>query len=112
MNFLMSDAWADAPAAPVATAGGGLNMILTMGVVFALFYFLAIRPQQKRVKETQSMINALVKGDEVVTSGGILGRITELTDRYATIEIAQGVLIKIQRSSVQNVLPKGTIKSA
>ena len=112
MNFLISDAWADAPAAPVAPAGGGMSFMITMGAMVLLFYFIAIRPQQKRAKEAQAMVAALAKGDEVVISGGILGRIAELTDRYATIEIAQGVNIKIQRTSVQVVLPKGTIKAA
>jgi preprotein translocase subunit YajC len=82
-----------------------------LGVLFAAFYFILIRPQAKRAKEHKTMIAALAKGDEILTSGGILGRITELGDVYVTVEIADGVLVKVQRPAIQAVLPKGTIKA-
>jgi preprotein translocase subunit YajC len=82
-----------------------------LGVLFAAFYFILIRPQAKRAKEHKTMIAALAKGDEILTSGGILGRITELGDVYVTVEIADGVLVKVQRPAIQAVLPKGTFKA-
>src|ERR1043166_2094498 len=109
MNFLISEAWADAPA---GASQGGMSSILLMVGMLAVFYFVLIRPQQKRAKEHKSMLAALAKGDEVITTGGTLGRVTDLNDNYATVEIAEGVNVKIQRQAVQAVLPKGTIKSA
>ena len=114
MNFLISEAWAQAPAAPTgAPAQGSPFMTLIMlGELFAAFYFILIRPQAKRAKEHKAMVAALAKGDEVVTTGGVLGRVTELGEGYITVDIAKGVEIKVQRQAVQTVLPKGTIKSA
>ena len=113
MNFLISDAWAEAPATPAAPQGAaGLGFLLPMILLFAAFYFVLIRPQAKRAKEHKAMIAALAKGDEVVAAGGVLGRVTELSDGIITVEIAKGVEIKVQRPAVQTVLPKGTIKSA
>ena len=113
MNFLISDAWAEAPAAAAgAPAQGSPFMTLIMlGVLFGAFYFILIRPQAKRAKEHKAMISALAKGDEIVTGGGVLGKVTNLSDGYVTVEIADDVEIKIQRQAVQTVLPKGTIKS-
>lgn len=113
MNFLISDAWAEAPAAPAgAPAQGSPFMTLIMlGVLFAAFYFILIRPQAKRAKEHKAMITALAKGDEVIAAGGVLGKVTNLSDGYVTVDIAEGVEIKVQRQAVQTVLPKGTIKS-
>lgn len=113
MNFLISDAWAEAPAAPAgAPAQGSPFMTLIMlGVLFAAFYFILIRPQAKRAKEHKAMIAALAKGDEVIAAGGVLGKVTNLSDGYVTVDIAEGVEIKVQRQAVQTVLPKGTIKS-
>ncbi|HYW04539.1 MAG TPA: preprotein translocase subunit YajC, partial [Gammaproteobacteria bacterium] len=79
---------------------------------FILFYFLLIRPQVKRAKEHRKMVESLSKGDEVATNGGLLGRITEIGDNYIELEIADGVVVKVQRQSVSNLLPKGTIKKA
>jgi preprotein translocase subunit YajC len=115
MNLsLISEAWAEAPAAAAgAPAQGSPFMTLIMlGVLFAAFYFILIRPQAKRAKEHKAMIAALAKGDEVVTTGGVLGRVTELGEGYITVDIAKGVEIKVQRQAVQTVLPKGTLKSA
>ena len=86
--------------------------LIMLGVLFAAFYFILIRPQAKRAKEHKAMITALAKGDEIVTGGGVLGKVTNLSDGYITVDIADGVEIKVQRQAVQTVLPKGTIKSA
>jgi len=111
MNWLISDALAEAPT-QAAPQGGSFVTLIMLVVLFAAFYFLLIRPQAKRAKEHKAMIGALAKGDEVVTAGGVLGRVTELSESYATIEIADGVQVKVQRQAVQTVLPKGTLKSA
>ena len=80
--------------------------------LFAAFYFLLIRPQNKRAKEQREMVAKLAAGDEVATTGGILGKIVEAGDQYLTLEIASGVNIKLQKFQVAQVLPKGTVKSA
>jgi len=108
MNLLISDAWAQGG----APAGGGLVSLLPIIVIFVLFYFLLIRPQQKRQKQHKEMVESLSKGDEVVTTGGTLGKITDVGDNFITLEVAQGVNIKVQRSMVQAMMPKGTIKDA
>lgn len=108
MNFFISDAWAQGG----GPAGGGLLSLLPIVVIFVLFYFLLIRPQQKRQKQHKEMVENLSKGDEVVTAGGALGKITDVGDNFITLEISQGVNIKVQRSMVQAMMPKGTIKDA
>ena len=85
---------------------------LPLVLIFVVFYFLLIRPQSKRAKEHAAMVAALEVGAEVVTSGGILGKVVELADQYLVVEIAEGVHVKVQRHTVSQVLPKGTIKSA
>jgi len=98
-----------AQAAPSGDPGYiGLPPIVLM---FVLLYFLMIRPQMKRAKEAKQMIEALQKGDEVVTAGGVVGRITKLSDAYISLEIAPNMEINVQKSAVQVLLPKGTIKS-
>ena len=106
--MLISPAYAQAP-----TVGGdaGLMSFLPIILMFVLLYFLMIRPQMKRAKEQKAMIEALQKGDEVVTAGGVVGRITKLGDQYVTIEIAPNTEIVVQRSAVQVPLPKGTLKT-
>ena len=106
--MLISNAYAQA-----APAGGepGFIGFLPIIIMFVLLYFLMIRPQMKRAKEQKSMIEALQKGDEVIAAGGLVGRITRLTDQYATIEIAPNTEVTVQRAAVQTPLPKGTIKS-
>jgi preprotein translocase subunit YajC len=84
---------------------------LPMIVIFVLFYFMLIRPQQKRAKEQKALLEALAKGDEVATSSGILGRITKVNEQYVTLELADGVEILIQRAAVAARLEKGTIKT-
>ncbi len=106
--MLISPAYAQA-----APAGGepGFIGFLPIIIMFVLLYFLMIRPQMKRAKEAKAMIEGLQKGDEVVAAGGLLGRITKLSDQYATIEIAPNTEVTVQRAAVQAPLPKGTIKS-
>ncbi len=96
-----------------ASAGGdaGLMSFLPIILMFVLLYFLMIRPQMKRAKEQKAMVEALQKGDEVVTAAGIVGRITKLTDQYVTVEIAPNTEVVMQRSAVQVPLPKGTLKT-
>lgn len=103
-----AEAAAQAPGAPPAAAA--FDWILIVGMV-VLFYFFLIRPQNKRAKEHRELIGALAKGDEVVTSGGMLGKISKVTDDYVVVEIANNLEIKLQKNSIQASLPKGTIKS-
>ena len=105
---MISAAWAQAPAG--APAGGGFESIFLIVAMFAVLYFLMIRPQMKRAKEHKSMVDALQKGDEVITAGGVLGRISKVSEGYVSLEIAPNVEIQVQRVAVQTVLPKGTIK--
>ena len=91
--------------------GSDLMTFLPMIAIFVVFYFLLIRPQQKKAKEAKAMLEALQKGDEVVTAGGLLGKVSKLTDQYATIEIAPNTEITVQRQAVSQLLPKGTIKA-
>ena len=107
--MLISPAWAQAPAA--APQGGGIESMLLILAMFAVLYFLMIRPQMKRAKEHKTMVEGLQKGDEVITAGGILGRITRVDDQYVTVSLAEGVEVQMQRHAVQTVLPKGTIKT-
>ena len=100
-----------AQAAPAAQ-GGGLSMILMMVVLFGLMYFMMIRPQMKRQKEHRAMVSALAKGDEVVSNGGLAGRVEEVGETFITIEIAPNVKVKLQKGAVSQVLPKGSLKSA
>ncbi len=109
MSFLISDAHAQAAG---GAAADPISPLIMMVVFFAIFYFIAIRPQMKRAKEHRAMLDALSKGDEVVTSGGILGRVTDMSDAFITIEIADKLEIKVQKHAITAVLPKGTIKSA
>lgn len=111
MSFLISPAYADGGAGPAGPQGSLLGTVLPLVVMFTLFYFLLIRPQQRRAREQQDMVNALQKGDEVVFAGGLLGRISRLDENYAVIELKDGLDIKIQRSAVTATLPKGTLKS-
>jgi preprotein translocase subunit YajC len=110
MSLLISDAYAQSAGGPLG--GGGLGQIILLVVFVAVFYFLLIRPQQKRMKDQQAMLSRLSAGDEVVTGGGILGRIVEVNDPFLTLEIAEGVRIKVQKAQVTQLMPKGTLKSA
>ncbi len=108
MGFLISDAYAQGGG---GAQGSPFPSLIMLVVLFALFYFLLIRPQQKRAKEHREMTEKLAKGDEVVTQGGVLGKVTKVTDSFIAIEIADGVEVKVQRMAVATLMPKGTIKS-
>jgi preprotein translocase subunit YajC len=111
MSLLISDAHAQSAGAG-GFGGGGMGQIIILVVFVGVFYFLLIRPQQKRMKEQQAMLARLASGDEVVTAGGILGRITEVNDTFVTLEIADSVRIKVQKTQITQLMPKGTLKSA
>jgi len=106
---LISPAYAQAAGA--ASQTDSLLTFLPMVAIFVVFYFLLIRPQQKKQKEARAMLDALEKGNEVVTAGGILGRIVKLDEQYATVEVAQNVQMVVQRSAISQLLAKGTIKA-
>ena len=108
MSFLISDAMAAGPDAG-GTGDPLMSLLLPVGLV-ALFYFMLIRPQSKRQKEHKAMVAGVQKGEEIVTTGGILGKITSVGDNFITVEISSDVTINIQKNSVQSVMPKGTIK--
>lgn len=109
MSFFISEALAEGTQA--AGQPGGEQFILLIGMV-VLFYFILIRPQQKRAKEHKKMVAEIGKGDEVVTNGGVLGKVTQVGEQYLSLEIADNVEIKIQIHAVGTVLPKGSIKAA
>ncbi len=111
MSFFITNALADTPAASSGAPGGSFASILMLLGFVVIFYLLLWRPQAKRAKEHRNLISNLAKGDEVVTSGGIMGKIAQLTDDYVVLEIADNVIIKVQKGSIGNVLPKGTLKA-
>ena len=108
-ELFISNAYAEGAA--VAPQGGGFMEFLPLVALLAVFYFLILRPQQKRAKEHKALVEALQKGDEVVTIGGIMGKVTKVSEDSAAIEIADNVIVQVQKAAIQNVLPKGTIKS-
>jgi preprotein translocase subunit YajC len=113
--FFISNAYAQAAPAAQPGAESSLMSIGFMVLIFIVFYFLLIRPQVKRQKEQKAMVDALNKGDEIVTAGGIVGKITDIADQYITVQVAsvngQPVQLSMQRAAVQTLLPKGTVKS-
>lgn len=108
MDFFLSPAWAQA----AAPQGNVWVSMLPLLLIFVVFYFLLIRPQTKRAKEHREMVGRLASGDEVVTSGGILGRVTEVGDVFVTLEVASGVALRVQKVQIAQLMPKGTLKSA
>ena len=110
MNSLIPDAMAQT--AGGSPTGGGMQFFVVMAVMFVAMYFLLIRPQQKKQKEHQAMLSKIAAGDEVVTAGGILGRVVDVGDQFLTLEIADNVRIKVQRFQVTSLVPKGTLKGA
>ena len=108
MDLFINSAWAaDAP-----PPGGGFGPLIMLGLFFIVFYFLLIRPQQKRAKEHAAMVAAISTGDEVVTAGGLLGKVTEVGDDFISVEIANGTVVRVQRNTIGRSVPKGTIKNA
>ena len=109
MDLFVTTAWAqDAGAA----SGSAWMQLLPLVLIFVVFYFLLIRPQTKRAKEHKEMVGKLQAGDEVVTNGGLLGRITEVGDNFVALEVASGVVIKVQKFQVAQLMPKGTVKGS
>jgi preprotein translocase subunit YajC len=111
MNFLINSAYAQASGA----APGSPSLISTLALpalLLVVFYFLLIRPQSKRAKEQREMLSKVAVGDEIATTGGILGKVTEVGEQFLSVEIANGVNVKLQKFQVAQVLPKGTVKSA
>ncbi|GMU70255.1 MAG: preprotein translocase subunit YajC [Steroidobacteraceae bacterium] len=109
MNALIPQAHAQAAG---ASPGGSFAPLLMMVVFIVIFYFLLIRPQQKKAKEHQAMLGRIAVGDEVATAGGILGKVVEVGETITTLEVADGVRIKVQKFQITSLVPKGTIKSA
>ena len=109
MDFFISPAWAQAAG---GSLGSSWQSLLPLALIFVVFYFLLIRPQTRRAKEHREMVAKLATGDEVVTTGGILGRISEVGDTFVTLEVASGVAIRVQRIQVTQLMPKGTFKGA
>jgi preprotein translocase subunit YajC len=107
LDFFIASAHAQDAAQP-----GGLMSFLPLIIIFIIFYFLLIRPQMKRAKEHKKLVSELATGDEIVTNGGLLGKITKVGESFITVELADNVKIKLQRHAVASVMPKGTIKSA
>lgn len=109
MNFLINNALAQGASAPQEP---GMSTFFIMLIPIVVLWFLMIRPQMKRQKEHTKMVEALGKGDEAVTTGGVLGKIIEVGDSFITLEIAKGIEVKVQRHAIAAVMPKGTIKAS
>lgn len=110
MSFFISEAFAEGAAQAPQSPSPWINLVLLGGMV-VIFYFLLWRPQSKRQKEHQALVSSLNKGDEIITGGGLLGKITKVSDDFVTVEIANNVSVNVQKGSVTAVLPKGTIKA-
>ena len=109
--MFISNAYAQTTAAADPGLMGSLTTFAPLIIMFVVMYFLMIRPQQKRQKEMKAMMDALTRGDEVVTAGGILGRVVQVKDAYVTLEVATGTEMVVQKNAVTTLLPKGTLKS-
>lgn len=112
MSFFISDAMANAAPAGQPPGGDPMTTLIFFGGMILIFYFILIRPQSKRAKEHREMVANLSKGDEVVTNGGLMGKITDVGEQFVSLEIADNVQVKVQKQAVGNVLPKGTLKAA
>jgi len=106
MEWLIQDAWAQADG-----QGNPFISLLPLVLIFAVFYFLLIRPQNKKQKEHRELVANLAVGDEVVTAGGVLGKVNEVNEQFLHVQVADGVVLKVQRHTIGAVMPKGTIKS-
>lgn len=109
--MLIGEVWAQSVGPAQPAQGFDFMTFMPLIILMAVFYFILIRPQMKRTKEHKAMLEALQKGDEIVAAGGLVGRVTKLDDNYITMQVANGVEVRVQRSSLQLVLPKGTIKN-
>lgn len=110
MSFFISDAIAAATATRGAQGDGTFSLMM-IAAIFVLFYFMLIRPQNKRAKEHRELVGKLQKGDEIITAGGILGKVSSLDEQYLKISVSEGIEVSLQRSAVSAVLPKGTLKA-
>ncbi len=108
MSFFINDAWAQGAPGGVES---GFASLVPLILIFVIFYFLLLRPQIKRAKEHKQMVASMAKGDEVVTNGGLLGKITKLDENFITLEVSEGVRVKVQRNAIASLVPKGTLKS-
>ena len=108
--MFISNAYAQAAAGAATDPTGGYSQILIVVAMFAVMYFVMIRPQMKKQKDHRAMIDALAKGDEIATSGGLIGKVTKMGETFLTVEIASGVEVQLQRHAVVQVLPKGSLK--
>jgi preprotein translocase subunit YajC len=107
MGWFIQNAYAQAEGQP-----NSFLSLLPLVLIFAVFYFLLIRPQNKRQKEHKEMVANLAVGDEVATAGGVLGQVTEVRDQFVHVQVADGVVLKVQRNTISSVMPKGTVKNA
>ncbi|CDZ77096.1 preprotein translocase subunit YajC [Legionella massiliensis] len=110
MGFFISDAMATGAAVQPAQPDGTFSLIM-IAAIFVVFYFMLIRPQNKRAKEHREMVGNLKKGDEIITSGGLLGKVVNIDEQYVKVALADGIEVNMQRGAVSSVLPKGTLKS-
>ena len=108
LDFFISPAYAQAAAAP---AGGGMSMLFMMPIFVLLMYFMVIRPQMKRSKEHRALLEKLAKGDEILTSGGLAGTVTQMDENFISMEVSPGVTVRVQRASISSDLPKGSLKN-
>ena len=106
MEFLINSAHASG----AQQGGDPLSFLIMIGVFFAIMYFMIIRPQSKRAKEHKALLDALSKGDEVITNGGLLGKITQLDENFISMKVSEGVEVQVQRQAIAAVMPKGTMK--
>lgn len=115
MSFLISDAYAQAAAPAAQDPLSGVTSLLPLIVMFVIVWFIMIRPQMKKAKEHQKLVNELQKGDEIITQGGIAGRVSKVSENYLTVEVAEGkdgpVEVIVQKNAVGALLPKGTLKT-
>ena len=111
LSIFVSNAYADTAGAQPLQAGGSFSLVIMTGIFILFMYFVMWRPQSKRAKEHRNLLSSLTIGDEVVTAGGILGRISKVTESYIILALADNIEITVQKSSIANALPKGTLKS-
>jgi preprotein translocase subunit YajC len=111
MGLFISDAMAQAAGSATEQTSGGFSMLIMPLIFLVIFYFLLWRPQSKRAKDQKELVNSIKKGDEVITSGGMLCKVAEVNEKYISVAIAEGIIVKLQKAAVNTVLPKGTIKT-
>lgn len=110
MGLFIANAYAEG-AAPASSGGSPLQLVVMVGIFFAIMYFMIIRPQQKRSKEHTALLGGLGKNDEIVTSGGIIGKILSIGDNFVEIKVSEGNTMNVQKHAITSVMPKGTMKS-